>query len=440
MKTDPMKTRAPAHCQATPGRDPRSSDPLSSQRGFTLVETMVGLAVTAEVLLVSLLLFDINSRIARNQVQVADMQQSQRIAHNDMARMVRMAGRGGLSQDVAVVVTDDADPTTVDINGNEPVEGTDILTIRGVISSPMFQIRQSTANYTPPTGPQYDNGQIVIEGVTPTGITQALDAFDDVVSESQFGGRETDALILVSATSDSVFAVVEVTNISFTNNTDVDGDGTDDRVATITFSADTSGNVLSKELDDLNSPTPGVFPAALEQTGAVGYAGLVEEYRFYIRDVTTADGGYSPKLSRARFYPNTDRVYGEAANSTVEGVANGKVDIADNVMDLQVALGIDADGDGVIEEATDQATDEWLFNHANDQPGDFDATDLLYNVQLTTLVRTDRMDRNYMSEPLTRVANNVYNEPATPQTARQTRDRSHRRQLLTTIVDLRNVN
>ena len=414
-------------------------DDLSSQRGFTLVETLVGLAITAEVLLVALLLFDVNSRLARNQVQVADMQQSQRIAHNDLVRLVRMAGRGGLRQDVAVVVQDDVDPSADAINGNPPIEGSDILTVRGVLNSPMYQINQAAAKYTPPSGSN-QTGQILIGSVTPTGIEQKLDVFDQVTASSQFGQAETDALMLVSATSDSIYAVVEITNISF-SDVDLNGDGTTDREATISFTASLSGNSndLSVRLGALNS-TPGVFPAALTQTGSVGFAGVVEEYRFYTRNDTTALGGYAPKLSRARFYPNTARIYGEEANSSTTGVANGRIDIAENVLDLQVALGMDLDANGMIDDEDDRADDEWLFNDPDDDLSDFAGNPPLFNLALMTLVRTDRIDRGYQSEPLAELANHVYNESSIPTTPQQRVDRSYRRQLLTTMVDLRNVN
>jgi hypothetical protein len=401
--------------------------------------------VTAEVMLVAMLLFDVNSRLARNQVQVADMQQSQRIAHNDMVRTARMAGRGGLRQDVAVVVTDDADPDADTINGNKPVAGSDILTIRGVISSPMYQVRQSAppdaqtqVPYTPPSGPGLTGGRIFIDSLSPTGIEQRLDAFDRMVAESTFGGAETDALILVSATSDSIYAVVEIVDVSI-SSTDIDGNGVNDRRANVEFRSTLNSN-MSQDLAELN-PTASVFPPALMANNSVGFAGLVEEYRFYIRDETTAAGGYAPKLSRARFYPNTDRIYGQAANSNTTGVANGRIDIAENVLDLQVAFGIDVDANGLIDEdAADLTADEWLFNHEGDDPTDFSATDLLFNLALMTIVRTDRFDRGFQSDPIAALANHAYNESAVPATPQQRLDRSYRRQRLASVVDLRNVN
>src|SRR5258708_37485296 len=66
------------------------------QAGFTLVELLVSLAVTIILLLGVLATFDLNARASKAQTNVADMQQSLRIAQDDVIRIVRMAGRGGL--------------------------------------------------------------------------------------------------------------------------------------------------------------------------------------------------------------------------------------------------------------------------------------------------------------------------------------------------------
>ena len=49
-----------------------------SSRGFTLVELLISLAVMTIVILAALMIFDFNSRLARVQTQVSDMQQALR--------------------------------------------------------------------------------------------------------------------------------------------------------------------------------------------------------------------------------------------------------------------------------------------------------------------------------------------------------------------------
>ncbi|HVS62989.1 MAG TPA: hypothetical protein VMT85_05720 [Thermoanaerobaculia bacterium] len=395
----------------------------SGQSGFTLIETLVGLAITAEILLIALVLFDVNGRISRNQTQVADLQQSQRIAHNDVIRLARMAGRGGLPQIHSVAVADNvADTDTV--GGNAPVADTDVLTIRGVLSSPVYQVDTDDASafVAPDAG---NPGTIKIRSVS-QGIAQSLEAIEEL---SGNGNNVTpDGLMLVSAASDAIFAVVQITGISIADIADLDGDGIDDQEATITFSGDPSTTPNSASFLQLSS-TPGSYPGSMQ---TVSFAGLVEEYRFYVRDVTTAAGGYAPKLSRARFYPNTDTVY--------PGGGNDKIDIAENVLDFQVSQARDTDDDDVIAENEDRAEDEWWGNDPGDDDTDFALTDPLFNLEVTTLVRTGRPDRGFLAEPIEEIANRVYNEPAFPSSAQDRIDRSHRRHILRSVVDFRNLN
>jgi len=76
--------------------NPRSHASSRSEGGFTVVELTISLAVTVIVLLAVLQLFDFSSKISRVQSNVADMQQTQRVAHYELSKIVRMAGRGGL--------------------------------------------------------------------------------------------------------------------------------------------------------------------------------------------------------------------------------------------------------------------------------------------------------------------------------------------------------
>src|SRR5262245_34161643 len=83
------------------GRGSRPSQRSPREEGFTLIEMMVSLLVFLVVILGVLALFDVNSRLARNQGRVADMQQSLRFAQYDMVRRIRMAARGGLPASLA---------------------------------------------------------------------------------------------------------------------------------------------------------------------------------------------------------------------------------------------------------------------------------------------------------------------------------------------------
>ena len=99
--------------------------------------------------------------------------------------------------------------------------------------------------------------------------------------------------------------------------------------------------------------------------------GLLEEYRFFVRAEYEVPGDtdtrLTPVLSRASFLPGT--------TTRID-----RVDIADNVIDLQIAVGIDTDlpgtaGYGEIAENTlaSWAADEVLFNEAGDADSDGDS-------------------------------------------------------------------
>src|SRR5205823_5422359 len=98
----------------------------------------------------------------------------------------------------------------------------------------------------------------------------------------------------------------------------------------------------------------------------------------------------APKLSRARVYPNTQTPWSDDDT-------NWKVDIADNIFDLQVALGLDTPandpGAGActggtiasddincsIYESADGENDDWMYNgEKNTNPALFANSTLYY--------------------------------------------------------------
>lgn len=404
---------------------------MRRQAGFTLVELLVSLFVTVILLLGVLALFDFNNRIARVQTHVADMQQSLRVAQYDMVRLVRMAGRGGLPASepaglaprnlptgVAVSVRDDVPAATFMLPA-EPttriLEGTDVLTVRGVISAPLYQINTTDAGALAyvPDDQNPATGTLIIQDHSPTGVPQTLQPLKDALEADR-----PEALLLVSPLDDAQFAVVELV-----------GGSVADGQATLDFRV--TGSTESDAMGLLSSG--GRFPPNLR----VAYAGILEEYRFYIREehVEPANlaSDLAPRLSRARFLPGTEIVYG---SDDQERRANAAVDVADNILDLQVALGVDLDGNGLIEDLG-TAADEWLFNHEDDMdnPAKWQVNPArLHYVRVATLVQTDRRDPQYQGPLLVQLENRVYDPSFNTRESRM-----YRRRTLQTVVDLRNV-
>jgi type II secretory pathway pseudopilin PulG len=416
------------------------------QQGFTLVEVAVSLIVTVVVLLGVLALFDFSNRLTRAQTNVSDMQQSLRVAQSDALRIIRMAGSGGLPvgnppNGAAVAVQNNvADGATIGGGATpEVVPGSDVLTIRGVFTSDVYQINTvggATFTLTPsvdaPTA-----GTLSLANPGPAGSPQDLTVITDAIRS---GRRE--ALVLVAKQDPAIWAVVELnpggSNITTPNN--------------ITVAFKITGGTHTADFLQLSS-TPGSYPAGISGLSNAVSVGIIEEYRFYVRREYAVAGDKTsdliPKLSRARVYPNTQAPWNDDA-------ANWQVDIADNVFDLQVALGFDtaakdpaaaACGSGSIAaddlncgiyESADGENDDWMYNgEKNTNPALF-ANSTLYYVRLTTLARTDRRDKDYQAPVLERVEDNFYDKPETS-VANSTTERMYRRRLLRTVIDMRNL-
>jgi Tfp pilus assembly protein PilW len=420
---------------------PTSPAHTARQRGFTLVEVAVSLLVTIIVLLGVLALFDFSNKLSRVQTNISDMQQSLRAAQTDAIRMIRMAGRGGLPLGTlpngwAVAVRNNvADPSYVGDNTTpQVVPGSDVLTVRGVLSSPLYQINAGNpAAFTLAGAPTPTTGTLTINNTTPTSIPQDLTAIKDAIANNR---RE--ALLLVSQRDAGVWAVVELNPGACTVN-----------ATSVVVAFNITGDAYATSYSQFSS-SGGAFPAALTTAGLVG---IVEEYRFYARRAyaipndKTSD--LTPKLSRARVYPGTELPWAGDVNSW-------QADIADNIFDLQVALGLDTAANdpakpacvsgriaaddvncGIYESATGE-NDDWMYNgEAVTNALTFANADLYY-IRLTTLARTDRRDKDYQAPTLVRVEDNAYNQPATT-VFNSTTERMYRRRILRTVIDMRNL-
>lgn len=403
------------------------------QRGFTLVEAAVSLFVTTIVLLGVLALFDFSNKLTRAQTNIAEMQQSLRIAQSEAVGLIRMAGRGGLTLGTlpnggAVAVRNNVLANS-HIGANdtpEVVQGSDVLTVRGVFSAPIYQVDSLTPGiltFTPAIGVPV-SGTVWVSKTMTTQVPQSLAALKDAIDR-----QRPEALLLVSPRSAGIWAVVEL-NPATSSTVDPD------RIL-VGFSI--TGGVHTAAYGNFSSAGVGVFPPTLT---SVGYLGLLEEHRFYVRRAfaipNDATSELTPKLSEARVYPGTEAPY----DAKIE---NWRMDIADNVFDLQVSLGLDTAAGGCtlqadpincgLTETADGENDDWMFNgEAVTNPGSFAAADLLY-IRLNTLARADRRDKEYRAALLTRTEDNRY----VGSLFNTDTERMYRRRTLRTLIDLRNL-
>lgn len=443
------------------GPAPAAAAPrAAAQAGFTMIELLISLLLLVELIVAVLVLFDFNNRLTRVQTHVADMQQSLRISQDEIVRYVRMAGRGGLPDahntepipgvltgwhylptGISVEVTDNAaDDATIGDDPDTPdvVEFSDVLTVRGVFNTPLYQVGYTdTGNFVLNNADPAaaTGGTILVTNFSPTGnIPQDLQPLADAIND-----EVPEALLLMSPLSDDIYAVVQLDPANSVIN------GAPPTSISVAFiKPDESGGVPNPQSthdgDYLNLSPGKSYPVALTNVSTFG---ILEEHRYYVREEWNdpEETELASRLSRARVFPGTQVPYRDDTD-------NWEIDIADNIVDLQNALGVDLDGDGAVAEAAvdgsddDFKNDEWLGNHWEDDRDEDRwkaAGARLFYVRVNVLARTDRRDPGYVSPPILKIEDSEYAEEPAPDTEANRLDRLFRRRVLQTTVDLRNL-
>ncbi len=429
------------------------------QAGFTLLELLVVIVLVAMLTVGLLDIFDRNATLAKTQNQLADLQQGLRTSQNLMGRLSRMAGRGGLPAMIndggvrrlpAITVIDNigAGGGSLEVvpglaDGPTALAGTDVLTVRGAFTTSIGQVNtvdnaafvlRDSAGLPTESASLATSGTVVLRTPSPTGRTQVLDDFNNAITMGM-----NEALVLVSNVDESIYAVVEL-------NPGASAIGP----SSVTLAFNVTGGMHTDGYRQLYASGNGGSPVLPTALTSVGWVGILEEYRFYVRDAVP-----NPMLSMARMFPGTQTPYG--------GDASAELDVAEDIREFQVALGfdsvlgdplVDANGDGqtndddvVLTEYEDGENDDWLFNGDDDPmvspwipPWDNDdgtpgvpPRPELYYLRINTLARTRSPVLKYQAPEIPTMENAV----VTPLNTFE--ERLHRRQLLSTIIDLRNI-
>ena len=400
-----------------------------------MVELLVVLLITVIVATLVYLTLEVNSNITRVQTSVSFLQQSVRYAQRDMARRIRMTGRSGLPRDLAISVQQNVAPGTT-VAGVEVVAGTDIVKIRGAFSSPIWRVDAGDASTFVIDG---TTATILVDSVTKSGFLQAVDQLADAVAN--------EAIMMVSRQADTVWAVGELIDVTVEPGLTVMIQNQPITVnrATVRVNIDPGSGTYAAQYLAMSSGNgdgtvvPGTFPTEL--TSAL-YLSIVEEYRYFIQEEFAVEGDPSslltPKLVMARMTPNTELVYqGDAALASQN--------IAENVSDLQIALGYDLDADGRVLMVEDDdgnpvpaALDEWYHNDAADDSGlAWNLAPLQY-IRVSMIARASAPDLQYIAPALATHYDRVYNEASQPSGVEAVLRRYRRRQL-ENLIDLRNI-
>lgn len=399
----------------------RHASHRTAERGFTLIEMLVTLGITVILVLGVLAMFDFSGRVTAAQVQIANMQQVQRVAQYEMVRLTRMAGRGGLlgagfelRNDTPAGARILAGSTAADVPAVR--EASDVLVVRGVLTSSIFHLNTTDAS-TFTWSSADEAGFLTVRSLTPTGLRQEIDDLTRLLDDAE---DIPEALIVASAVDATNFVIVELDpshrEVSQDDATDPATD-----IIRMRFVTDGPRAAQYQALSTSNLAAP--------QMQSVAYVGILEEYRFFIREQAAPAGEVgspsAPELARARVFPGSEEAYRS-------DVANLGLPLAEGVLDLQAAIGFDADADGTIQEGPDPQNDEWRFNVAADAT----PAGPVGLLRLTTLVRTDRPEPQYEAPVLADIEDRSYQ--GTPINDQRV-ERLYRRWPLQTFVELRNL-
>lgn len=455
--------------------------------GFSLIELLIAMVVLVEVMAAVLLLFTSLSDLARVQTEVAEMHQVQRVGQRSMIEHIREAGRGGLPladglvvpppadqfPGIALTVLNDTQPNTRIAGGSSDfvMPGTDVLIVRGVFDTPVYYKGPQEVTRVPgdpvtsllegAASPFTLNNEILkIHNTffTYDRFSQSLDPLIDALAV-----EDQRVLLVRDVLNPGAYALIETDGIA--NPFAVCGQCIDINVG---LTSVTDAPKYAKLMNGSGIPGNAGYRVQLGSAAVtvgfprlIGAVGMLQEFRYYLRpdpsfdaldpqpdhSIPLATGGVMPavRLSRLEVRPGTDDPIGSP------------VDIADNVVDLQFAIGIDTSNDcppscspaaqlqrgAITDDGSD--TDEVLFNHEDDvfngfAPGAGGVPEIHF-VRVTTLVLGSTATRGFRARPIPVIedADRTQDIDVVGVTFNlNTGLLNYRRRLMQTVVDLRN--
>jgi len=333
-----------------------------SERGFTLVEMIVVSLLLLVAMLGLLAVFDASARINKNETDVADAQGNVRYGIYQMTRFIRMAGTGGLYVTQAVLNHNDnglpgmlptgtfsydnvgAVTLTDTAGGSATVRpGTDMIEIRGVIQSPLVGFAESGGC----------NGCQGTQSVTTAQVVgNALIGFhqnDDSSNRPQFAA--VDAYTAAATSARPMFVIVQGTSEIHPGCGAVRGTELrlssypqfDYNVGVITAPTNLTGSATFGPVDfggtvgprfNVELPSFGSGqPAGLIENAGVRRAGVLDDIVFFVgTDPVNDPQGLHPYLGQAIRRGNAFEI----------------TRLAEDVEDMQIAYGIDENGDQAV--------------------------------------------------------------------------------------------
>lgn len=347
-----------------------------NNKGFTLIEILVSLAILGIVLAGIYSVYTMQHKSYIVQEQVAEMQQSERAALQMITRDIRLAGLGLACQQAGIILTEDANGSGA-LNNGEDINGDGLLTTFG-------------------NGLGYDGSDT---------IAVAYYVFNPL---SAAGGNTTTAANFDFAVPN--FQVIDATGFTATEGENLVIIYNQNNLCNYATVAITNVDVA---LGTLNYDTV----RAIENLPGGAGPGFSSGDR--VRRLRTNEGGGTIIYRIGN--PDGYTLY-RIVRTTGAPVVQP---LADNIEDLQIAYGFDINDNGVIEEPA-----EW-FN----TPAGQDMT-RLREIRVTLVARTTREDPAYNigTRPVVEDHDPTGSVVTTPAQAA-----TYRRRVLQTTIKLRNI-
>ena len=399
----------------------------SATRGFTLIEVIVVVFLLAVAMFGILSVFDASARISKTEQGIAGAQGAVRYGISWMTRAIRMAGAGGLP--VTQAVLNHRDPqlpgidvvNSVEADSYDNVEGgtsvtpltgpsipvrpgTDMIEIRGVIHSPLLGFDLQTG-----CEPCAAGGCSPCRGMTPVDVvpkTANLHVNDDPANRPQFSRIDDDTsgagpgnsrMLVLVAFHDEVHAgcTINVGGQEYPIYPQPPYNVGTISAATRLAGAWTLGPVNFDDTlaQEFNPETPGENGVPPKDLKAVRRAGILDDLVFFI--------------------DNTNLLHPSLAQGTRRGARFDVVALADDIEDMQIAYGVDRNGNNAID------SDEWSPDAAGKTP--YGAADFrdpvngcprLHGVMISLVAKSHDPDPTYRASPVRVVP--LMNSPVGP--------------------------
>lgn len=330
----------------------RRARKVRRERGLTLIETLITMAVLIGVMVGLYALLDSSNKLAKQETNVAEAQQSVRIGVSEVTRVVRQGRVGGLFIANAILPIENNSAGGVsytDVSGVEHFvrKGTDVIGVRGIISGDKYGV--ATGDVTCGGSCATTNAMTVtIRATSSSGIVNfAADTLPSMAAKTRpfyFVVADGSSEMLTTGVGTYLVPVyyvglVDTTGTWYTQTSD-----------TFTFVMDPTDEGARK----LTAAAP--TATAMDKPFS---AGVVDEIRFFVDegpvDASTSTVDTHPSLAEATFDP-------QSGNWEIQP-------LIEDVEDFQVAYGVDGINGSVrdrgISPAAYSATlnaDEWVGN------------------------------------------------------------------------------